>query len=128
MAHALLLPPQALLRLDEVLGARVLLDPLGGFAAVVRGGALEASDDTPSLYQPAAVAPENAPDAAVADQAVDELSSEEEPAETPVEETPAAEDPAPAADEPEAEPEAEAETEAEAEAETPAEDEPKKTD
>lgn len=89
-----------------------------------RGGALEASDDTPSLYQPAAVAPENAPDAAVADQAVDEQPGEEEPAEAPVEETPAAEDPAPAADEPEAEPEAEAEAEAEA----PAEDEPKKTD
>lgn len=105
-----------------------------------RGGALEGMDDTPSLYQPAAVAPAAAPEPAAseetpaqaAEEAAPELAEEPEPAPAPAEES-AAE--APAEAEPaDTEPTDEAQdadtpaAETDTDADTPAEDEPKKTD
>ncbi|WP_300553338.1 hypothetical protein [Maricaulis sp.] len=90
-----------------------------------RGGALEGMDDTPSLYQPAAVAPAAAPEPAASEEAPVQPAEESapEPAEEPAAEAPAKPEPADEAQDADV-PAAEADTDADA----AAEDEPKKTD
>jgi len=95
-----------------------------------RGGALEGMDDTPSLYQPAAVAPAAAPEPAASEETPSQAAEEAapEPAEEPAPDAQAEAEPADTEPTDEAKDADTPAAETDTDADTPAEDEPKKTD